>query len=248
MFELQSIAGFFENGGPFMEVILALFAVALAIMVERFWVLYVSRRGGGGIRDEGLMDRLAYLVRNGHTREQIRREGKDGNLLTRMTARILPHRTEDRMQLRNAADTAVLEESSRVTRRLSYLPMLANAAVLLGLLGTIFELRDAFGGGAAASVGQAELLSSEIAIALNPTALGLMVAVLTLVGYTLLESRAESVLDAVDAFALQVVNALIDTLPEEPGRSDTSDPGNSTGGDRSSGSGDRERRHVATGD
>lgn len=226
MFDIQPIAEFFQRGGPFMWAILAVFAVALAIMVERFWVLYLSRKTGGRVQDATFMDRLVYLVRNGHGQESIRREGREGGLLTRVAARIIPHRREDRVQLRNAADEAVMIESSRITSRLSYLPMLANVAVLLGLLGTIFGLKEAFTGvGAASAVQQTELLSSGIAIALNTTAFGLMVAVPTLVAYAFLKGRAESILDAVDEFSLRIVNALIDTLPDDaaPGKDDMSE-------------------------
>lgn len=218
MFDIQPVAEFFQSGGPFMWAILGVFAVALAIMAERFWVLYISPRTGGRVRDDGFSDRLVYLVRNGHGQDSIRREGRDGGLLTRVAARILPHRRADRIQLRNAAEEAVMVESSRVTRRLSYLPMLANVAVLLGLLGTIFGLKEAFSGvGAASAVQQTELLSSGIAIALNTTAFGLMAAVPTLAAYAFLKGRAESILDTVDEFALRIVDALIDTLPEGTG-------------------------------
>lgn len=219
MLEIQSIADFFQGGGPFMWAILTIFAMAVAVMAERFWVLYMSRDGGGSLNDEESVDQLLHLVRNGHGPKAIRQKGQEAGLFGRIAARILPHRNDDRAQMRNAADEAVLVESSRITKRLGYLPMLANVAILFGLLGTIFGLKEAFEGvGAASAVERTQLLSSGIAIALNTTAFGLLAAVPSLIGYTFLKGRAESVLDAADEFSLRVVNALIDTLPAEPVR------------------------------
>jgi biopolymer transport protein ExbB/TolQ len=56
--------------------------------------------------------------------------------------------------------------------------LFANIATLLGLLGTIFGLQDAFRALTAADPSQkASVLAKGIAIAMNTTALGLMIAI-----------------------------------------------------------------------
>jgi biopolymer transport protein ExbB/TolQ len=109
------------------------------------------------------------------------------------------------------ADAAALSVIPRLTRRLNYLPMLANVATLIGLLGTIFGLREAFS--AVSNVVAAErsaALAAGIAIALNATGFGLLVAVPLSVGHAYLASQSETIIEQVDEFSVRLINALID--------------------------------------
>ena len=124
---------------------------------------------------------------------------------------ILRSRSRDEADLQNVADAASLAVIPRLTRRLQYLPMLANVATLLGLLGTIFGLREAFQSVALASAAErSEQLASGIAIALNATGFGLLVAVPLSVAHSYLVSQAEAIIEQVDEFSVRVINALID--------------------------------------
>jgi hypothetical protein len=53
---------------------------------------------------------------------------------------ILRSRSRDESDCRTSPTPPALAVIPRLTRRLQYLPMLANVATLLGLLGTIFGL------------------------------------------------------------------------------------------------------------
>jgi len=111
----------------------------------------------------------------------------------------------------DVADAASLSVIPRLTRRLQYLPMLANVATLLGLLGTIFGLRHAFQAvsNASATERSAELAKG-IAVALNATGFGLMVAVPLSVAHAYLVSQAETIIEQVDEFSVRLINALVD--------------------------------------
>jgi biopolymer transport protein ExbB len=124
---------------------------------------------------------------------------------------ILRSRTRDEADLQNVADAAALSVIPRLTRRLQYLPMLANVATLLGLTGTIFGLRHAFSAVSNASATErAGELAAGIAIALNATGFGLMVAVPLSVAHAYLVSQAETIIEQVDEFSVRLINALID--------------------------------------
>jgi biopolymer transport protein ExbB/TolQ len=124
---------------------------------------------------------------------------------------ILRSRTRDEADLQNVADAAALAVLPRLTRRLHYLPMLANVATLVGLVGTIFGLREAF-----ASVSEVEAaarsagLATGIAIALNATGFGLLTAVPLIVAHAYLVSQAETIIEQVDEFSVRLINALVD--------------------------------------
>jgi biopolymer transport protein ExbB/TolQ len=89
--------------------------------------------------------------------------------------------------------------------------MLANVATLLGLLGTIFGLREAFSSVSLASAAERSAqLAQGIAIALNATGFGLLVAVPLSVAHAYLVSQAETIIEQVDEFSVRLINALID--------------------------------------
>ena len=124
---------------------------------------------------------------------------------------ILRSRSRDESDLQNVADAAALAVIPRLTRRLQYLPMLANVATLLGLLGTIFGLRAAFQSvSMAAAAERSERLASGIAIALNATGFGLLTAVPLSVAHAYLVSQAETIIEHIDEFSVRLINALID--------------------------------------
>jgi biopolymer transport protein ExbB len=123
---------------------------------------------------------------------------------------LLRTETRDEEDLQNVADAASLEVLPHLTRRLQYLPMLANVATLLGLFGTIYGLREAFASVAAASAAErAGRLAAGIAVALNATGFGLLVAIPLTVGHAYLASQAEMLIEQVDAFAVRLINALV---------------------------------------
>ena len=86
---------------------------------------------------------------------------------------------------------------------------LANVATLLGLLGTIFGLILAFEGvGAASAAKKQEVLAKGIAVAMNTTAFGLIVAIPTSVAHAVLSGRSGALLDTIEDSAMTLFNHL----------------------------------------
>jgi biopolymer transport protein ExbB len=89
--------------------------------------------------------------------------------------------------------------------------MLANVATLLGLFGTIYGLREAFASVASASAAErSSKLAAGIAIALNATGFGLLVAIPLSVAHAYLVSQSETIIEQIDEFSVRLINALID--------------------------------------
>ena len=93
--------------------------------------------------------------------------------------------------------------------QIEYLAMLANVATLLGLLGTIVGLVIAFRAVAKASAETKQaMLANGISVAMFTTAGGLMVAISTLVLYSIILQRTNKILDDVDQYGVKTVNLL----------------------------------------
>ena len=108
-----------------------------------------------------------------------------------------------------AIDEATLEVGPILNKRTSYLSMLANVATLLGLLGTIMGLIQAFEAVAHASAEMKQtLLAAGISVAMYTTAGGLIVAIPTLILHAIILARTNKILDDVDQYGLKTVNLL----------------------------------------
>ncbi len=100
-------------------------------------------------------------------------ESAIGQILSYGLARISSARHRD--DIEKAMEESLMDVVPRLEKRTHYIATFANLATLLGLLGTVIGLINAFA--AVATVNPAEkanLLSASISVAMNCTAFGLM--------------------------------------------------------------------------
>jgi biopolymer transport protein ExbB len=204
---MEGFLKWFRDGGPIMYPILVVALAGLAIFLERFYVIV----GRSRINGPAFIDRVMQLVRAGRIDEAIRLCTQSKATLPDMGLLILRSKSHDEGELQNVADAASLAVIPRLTRRLQYLPMLANVATLIGLFGTIYGLRAAFASVALASAAErSEKLAAGIAIALNATGFGLLTAIPLTVGHSYLSAQAEQIIEQVDEFSVRLINALVE--------------------------------------
>lgn len=204
---MSTLIEYYRSGGSIMHFILAVAIVGLAVFLDRLFTIVIRSK----INGRAFIERIIQLVRAGKIDEAIKLCTQSRAVLPDMGLLILRSRSRDEADLQNVADAAALSVLPRLTRRLHYLPMLANVATLLGLLGTIFGLREAFSGVSAAEAAErSSRLAAGIAVALNATGFGLLVAVPLSVAHAYLVSQAETIIEQVDEFSVRLINALID--------------------------------------
>jgi biopolymer transport protein ExbB len=99
--------------------------------------------------------------------------------------------------------------------RYVYLATFANIATLLGLLGTIIGLIQAFTAVANANpADKADLLSASISVAMNTTAFGLMAAIPLLLMYTVLQTKTTELVDSMEMATVKFLNAITEFRKE----------------------------------
>jgi biopolymer transport protein ExbB len=112
-------------------------------------------------------------------------------------------------EIEQAVQEVGQRESIRLQRNLRALQGSANLATLLGLLGTVLGMVQAFNQVAMAKgLGRAELLADGIAQALLTTVFGLAVAIPSLFLYTYFAGRVERLLYEMDVLATDVVDRI----------------------------------------
>jgi biopolymer transport protein ExbB len=197
----------FRSGGVVMYFILLVAITGLAIFLERFYVIIIRAR----INGPAFIERVMQLVRAQKIDDAMRLCAQSHAPLPDIGLLILRSKSRDEADLQNVADAASLSVIPRLTRRLQYLPMLANVATLIGLFGTIYGLRHAFASMAQASAAQrSDTLAAGIAIALNATGFGLVTAIPLTVGHSYLAAQSEEIIEQVDEFTVRLINALVE--------------------------------------
>lgn len=204
-FVLSLARGFTSADAFWMWAILAAQIVSIAIIAERSVALFGNRK----INQKDLSKLLAEDIKAGNLDKALRRAmqmGKNEPLGVVASAGIqaaLDMGGKEEIQLK--MDEVLLEENSRVEKRIGFLAMFANVATLIGLLGTITGLIHSFAGIANANPAEkAAILSAGISLAMNTTAYGLIVAVPALIMYAVLQNRASRLTDDLNKGALNL--------------------------------------------
>jgi biopolymer transport protein ExbB/TolQ len=197
-----------RSGGLYSLGILALGALALVVAAERLYVLVARAKLDGRL----FIEKAIQLVRSGKIDEAIRLCASSRTAIADVGLLILRSRTREEGALDTLSHAAALSLQPRLTRRLGYLPMLATAAALLGVLAAVHGVSDAYaaaaGAGDAAARGGA--LAAGIARALKPAALGIAVAIPVLALHNYLCMQADVIIEQLDEFSVRLVNALAD--------------------------------------
>ncbi|MDH3948380.1 MAG: MotA/TolQ/ExbB proton channel family protein, partial [Gammaproteobacteria bacterium] len=116
----------------------------------------------------------------------------------------------NRDDIETAMEETMMEAIPRLEKRTHYLAMFANIATLLGLLGTIIGLIEAFTAVSKVDPAQkAEILSSSISVAMNTTAFGLMVAIPMIFIYTVLQTKTTEIVDSLEMATVKFVNLMM---------------------------------------
>jgi len=202
---LATIAHFFKTGGPFMYAVFLAALTILALVAERFWVIARS----GNINTDKLTRDVLNRINKGDIAGATDLCRKVRGPAAAVAHAILMRGDHDEDKLRNAADGAASVVLPPLSRRLSYLTMLANTCTLLGLLGTIFGLITAFSAvGASDPAQRGAFLAAGISEAMNTTAFGLLVAIPTLLVHGFLAGKVEGIFDSVDATSARLIEAM----------------------------------------
>ncbi len=159
----------------------------LALIIERAKVLYKDYY----IQTEEVYKKVHDLVLARKTEDALLLCHKmEQKPLAKAFLTILQKSDRDDETIFQAQDIAMSEVLPLYTRRLHYLSMLANVATLLGLLGTIHGLIISFQAVATADPAlKQQLLANGISVSMYTTALGLAVAIPSMVCFSFLTSK-----------------------------------------------------------
>lgn len=206
--DTYSIFAFFQKGGLFMYPILLVFLTGMGIAVERWFELTRVRSANSKMWDtfypmlvKGEFDKMRAVI------------NKDKSTISRMLGMGLARQgaARRREDIEIAMEESMMEIIPQLEKRTPYVALLSNIATLLGLLGTIMGLIQAFTAVANANPAEkADLLSASISVAMNTTAFGLMSAIPLLLLHAKLTSTTGQIVDSLEMASVKALNSIAD--------------------------------------
>jgi len=204
--EIYSILAFFQKGGLFMYPILFVFAVGMAISLERWFQLNRIRSV-----NRKVWNLLHPFLAKGEFDNAQAIISKDKSTISQMLGMGLARQgaVRRREDIEIAMEESMMEIIPQLEKRTPYVALLSNIATLLGLLGTIMGLIEAFTAVANANPAEkADLLSASISVAMNTTAFGLMSAIPLLLFHAKLTSTTGQIVDSLEMASVKALNSI----------------------------------------
>jgi len=187
--------------------------MALALILERLYSLRAQRVVPPQLLEE-VLTACKTQVPSAETIEKIAQHSVLGELLASglQLKRLEPHCSEEalRFQLESAGRTL----AHRLERFLPALATIASAAPLLGLLGTVIGMIEIFGAQTPGS-NQPAQLAHGISVALYNTALGLLIAIPSLIAWRYLRTCVDGYVLALELAGERLAQHLL-RLPAKP--------------------------------
>lgn len=200
---LLAISAFLAEGGPVMYLIGVVFVAGVGLAVERVFALHSATRS----RNPNLVPEMLAKIDRDEVRGAFELCRSASGVLAGTLAEVLgtaaapsgPLRIE---RLRERAEQALTLRLAALEERTDLLATGANTTTMLGLLGTVVGLMQAFGPGA--QVG----FTSTVSSSLHATAFGIVAALPLLLAQSYLRSRIDSAAGEARGAAEQLIVAL----------------------------------------
>jgi biopolymer transport protein ExbB len=201
----SGLGDFYVRGGVFMHPLLACSIIALAFIIERLFTLSRAR-----VDVKNLMKNVSQALRG---------EGVDAALKvceqTRGPIAAVIHSGLLRAgqgpdAVKEAIETAGSIETSFLERGLVALATVSTVAPMLGFLGTVSGMMNAFAAIAAAEQVSAKIVASGIQEALITTIAGLTIAIPSSIGHAFFVSQIERFVLEMEEASANLVNELVE--------------------------------------
>ncbi len=197
----------FQQGGPMMWVLLAVSLFGFIVFIER--TLFLHR---GQIRTSQFLDGIRNLVKKGRRLEALTLCEDMPGPIPGIVKAVLMKADAGEAELRHAAEEAALVEIPILERRIGAISSIARISPLLGLLGTVLGMIQAFFGvslSGTTAYPTFGLLLGGVGQALLSTAFGLMIAVMAHIAHHFLHGRVRALVHDMEYTGHELIQFLL---------------------------------------
>ncbi len=189
------------SGGPVMIPLGLLSLAAVAIVLERLWVL----RRTNFLRTE-TVSTLSQLLAGRQYQHAVDYCRRHAGPFTELVSTLVENRNAPYDELKEILEDTGRHQLLGLQRGLPALGTIIAGSPLLGLLGTVLGMIKIFAVVAQAGAAITDQLSAGISVALITTAAGLIIAIPTLFAHSFLEARAIGILADIETQLLDFMH------------------------------------------
>jgi biopolymer transport protein ExbB len=190
-------------GGPFMWPIIVCSIAAVGILLERLWTLQRKR-----VLPEELIKKVSQLAEAGQVNPKVIEALEKNSPLGRVMAAALANRDRGRDIMMERVEDTGRHVVHELERFLNSLGTIASISPLLGLLGTVAGIINAFNAVMLGGMGDPRMLAGGISEALITTAGGLAVAIPSFIAYRYLRGKVERIVIDMEKIAVAFADSL----------------------------------------
>ncbi len=196
-------------GGGYIGLLLwALSIVTLAIIIQ-----YLITIRQSNILPDLVREQIQGLFENKQYREAIEVTANEPSMLSYVVHESLSEAAHGYASMERALEEAAEERTTGLLRKIEWLNLIGNVSPMLGLLGTVWGMINAFMEIVKAKgIPPADKLAYSIGIALVTTLLGLAIAIPSLAVFAVIRNK----IDALSAEAVRSAEELIATFRPSP--------------------------------
>ncbi|MDD2724631.1 MAG: MotA/TolQ/ExbB proton channel family protein [Methylovulum sp.] len=192
-----------KSGGWLMLPLILCSIIAMAIIAERFWSLQKKK-----VLPPELVSQVWRIARDNKLDDTTLRRLKSSSSLGFILAAGLANSHHGRDVMKECVEEAGRQVVHELERFLNTLGTIASISPLLGLLGTVVGMIQAFSAIVEQGVGDPTILAGGISVALITTATGLTVAIPSLIFHRYFERLVDEYVVSMEAEALKLIEIL----------------------------------------
>jgi biopolymer transport protein ExbB len=190
-----------KKGGPVMVPLALIILWGLALIILKLYS-YRARHN----RDYSFIEEALKLLDQKQI-EKARNLAKEGScILAKILGVILRHADQPREEAEKSVKEMLLEEVGVLEKHLNTIAVLAGAAPLLGLLGTVTGMITMFEAITRFGTADPKLLAGGISEALITTQIGLVIAIPLLLFHNFLRNRRNRIQSDMETYTMKIMN------------------------------------------
>lgn len=180
---------------------------AVAVVILRVWALWIRYR----VSANSFADAVVANIDQGNYSAALQIASKDNHTLAAISKDILLKADKSDKEIERAFETSSSRELPKFKRLTAFLPQAGNLATLIGLVGTIHGLIEAFGGAQAEDAAQRQqVLAKGITVAFYNTFFGLSIAVFCAIAFLILNGRQGMLLEQMENALHRIRDRIMD--------------------------------------
>ena len=207
----QSLFSLFTLGGPLMWVLLALSILAIYLIGRKWWVIKNASK-----IDPNFMQDIRDYMGEGKVKSALTLCSKYDNPVARMVETGIRRKDRPAGDIQSAIENIGNIEVARLEKGLPILATIAGGAPMIGFLGTVIGMVQAFFNMSKAGNNiDITLLSDGIYTAMLTTVGGLVVGIIAYFGYNWLSSRISDLVYKMESSSMEFIDIVLNEAPEK---------------------------------